>query len=281
MNGRVYDPAAGRFLSVDPIVHVGLSQSPNGYAYVWNNPLTLIDPSGFDPGEYGKRSKKQCIEGQCGQTGSGSSAFYEAMDYLSTMGHMKPDRPRAMPDLSPSSAGAAASNPTWDGRSFGGEKIIYGVQIEASGKPGVSAADMAHYTLNAASLALDASGVGAALSWIPDFLDAGVSLLEGDWTGAAMSAGAAIPYAGAASNVAKIGRTASRAGAKSAEQLVKHLDKLHQARKEVDQLRRKLDTLKGPKAQNPVRDQIQDLLDQIRGHEKEIRQKWPELGGGF
>ena len=48
MNGRVYDPVAGRFLSADPLVEIGPSQSPNSYAYVWNNPLTLIDPSGFN-----------------------------------------------------------------------------------------------------------------------------------------------------------------------------------------------------------------------------------------
>jgi RHS repeat-associated protein len=47
MNGRVYDPAAGRFLGADPIVEVGNSQSPNSYSYVWNNPLTMVDPSGF------------------------------------------------------------------------------------------------------------------------------------------------------------------------------------------------------------------------------------------
>ncbi len=47
MNGRVYDPAAGRFLSVDPLIELGNSQSPNSYSYVWNNPLTLIDPSGY------------------------------------------------------------------------------------------------------------------------------------------------------------------------------------------------------------------------------------------
>ncbi len=39
MNGRVYDPVVGRFLSKDPIVHLGLSQSPNSYSYVGNNPL--------------------------------------------------------------------------------------------------------------------------------------------------------------------------------------------------------------------------------------------------
>lgn len=35
-------------MSVDPIVHVGNSQAANGYAYVWNNPLAYVDPSGFD-----------------------------------------------------------------------------------------------------------------------------------------------------------------------------------------------------------------------------------------
>jgi len=47
MNGRVYDPLAGRFLGVDPIIQLGSSQSPNGYSYVWNNPFAYTDPSGF------------------------------------------------------------------------------------------------------------------------------------------------------------------------------------------------------------------------------------------
>ncbi len=49
MNGRVYDPRIGRFLGVDPIVVAGHSQGANAYAYVWNNPLTYTDPSGFCP----------------------------------------------------------------------------------------------------------------------------------------------------------------------------------------------------------------------------------------
>ncbi len=57
MNGRVYDPKLGRFLSADPIVQAPLyTQSFNRYSYVWNNPLTLIDPSGYSAGEYGNRS---------------------------------------------------------------------------------------------------------------------------------------------------------------------------------------------------------------------------------
>ena len=48
MNGRVYDPGVGRFLSADPILRLGLSQDVNRYSYAWNNPLNVSDPSGFD-----------------------------------------------------------------------------------------------------------------------------------------------------------------------------------------------------------------------------------------
>jgi RHS repeat-associated protein len=50
MNGRVYDPLVGRFLSVDPLIgNLGDSQSVNPYAYVGNRPLSFVDPTGFDP----------------------------------------------------------------------------------------------------------------------------------------------------------------------------------------------------------------------------------------
>lgn len=48
MNGRVYDPEIGRFLSADPFVQFPEStQGYNRYTYVGNNPLSYIDPSGF------------------------------------------------------------------------------------------------------------------------------------------------------------------------------------------------------------------------------------------
>ena len=47
MNGRVYDPGIGRFLSPDTIVQAPKdTQSYNRYAYVKNNPLKYTDPSG-------------------------------------------------------------------------------------------------------------------------------------------------------------------------------------------------------------------------------------------
>jgi RHS repeat-associated protein len=48
MNGRVYDPLIGRFMSADPFIQSpGNLQSFNRYAYVMNNPLAYTDPSGY------------------------------------------------------------------------------------------------------------------------------------------------------------------------------------------------------------------------------------------
>jgi RHS repeat-associated protein len=48
MNGRVYNPITGQFVSADPIIQApGNLQSYNRYAYVINNPLSLTDPSGY------------------------------------------------------------------------------------------------------------------------------------------------------------------------------------------------------------------------------------------
>jgi len=46
-NARTYDPPLGRFISADAIVpEPGNPQSLNRYAYVKNNPLRYVDPSG-------------------------------------------------------------------------------------------------------------------------------------------------------------------------------------------------------------------------------------------
>lgn len=48
MNGRVYDPVIGRFLSADPFVQaLYADQSLNRYSYALNSPLSYTDPSGF------------------------------------------------------------------------------------------------------------------------------------------------------------------------------------------------------------------------------------------
>jgi RHS repeat-associated protein len=47
MNGRMYDPVLGRFLSPDPFVQMpDFSQNFNRYSYCLNNPLIYTDPTG-------------------------------------------------------------------------------------------------------------------------------------------------------------------------------------------------------------------------------------------
>ena len=42
-----YDPVIGRFTGVDPIADQFANQSP--YNYVFNNPISLVDPDGRAP----------------------------------------------------------------------------------------------------------------------------------------------------------------------------------------------------------------------------------------
>ncbi len=48
MKGRIYDPISGRFLSPDPYIQNPYNlQSYNRYSYLWNNPLSGADPTGY------------------------------------------------------------------------------------------------------------------------------------------------------------------------------------------------------------------------------------------
>jgi RHS repeat-associated protein len=65
MNGRVYDPWIGRFLSADPLIsEPDNTQNFNRYSYVYNRPLTLVDPSGFEASGSEPRSR-YCQDGNC------------------------------------------------------------------------------------------------------------------------------------------------------------------------------------------------------------------------
>ncbi len=58
---RVYDPASGRFLQTDPI---GYQSDINMYAYVRNDPLNFLDPSGLDPSDTIVTAPPPCPAGQ-------------------------------------------------------------------------------------------------------------------------------------------------------------------------------------------------------------------------
>lgn len=87
MNGRVYDPQIGRFLSPDPIVQSpGYSQSWNRYSYVMNSPASFNDPSGFVTAGPMCSGIIMCANPDTNGTGSGSQSFVRttrvtAIDY--------------------------------------------------------------------------------------------------------------------------------------------------------------------------------------------------------
>ncbi|XBB66145.1 polymorphic toxin-type HINT domain-containing protein [Nocardioides sp. WV_118_6] len=49
MGARSYDPATGRFTSVDPLLNPADPTQANGYNYANNNPVTYSDPTGLYP----------------------------------------------------------------------------------------------------------------------------------------------------------------------------------------------------------------------------------------
>jgi len=94
------------------------------------------------------------------------------------------------------------------------------MSLVESGNPNIDAQpkgmgwlDKLHMGLNAASIILDASIIGAPISFIPDVIDAIVSLGEGDFVGAGMSVLGAVPELGAASNAMKMARIAEKVAA--------------------------------------------------------------------
>jgi RHS repeat-associated protein len=49
VGARKYDPATGRFISIDPIFQASNPQTIGGYAYAGNDPVSASDPTGLDP----------------------------------------------------------------------------------------------------------------------------------------------------------------------------------------------------------------------------------------
>ncbi|MES2824407.1 MAG: RHS repeat-associated core domain-containing protein [Pseudomonadota bacterium] len=86
MNGRVYDPELGRFMSADPFVQAPYnSQSYNRYSYVFNNPLSYTDPSGYSCSSGTSVEVTDPLTGERYRTYDASDAYtlcgQEAYDY--------------------------------------------------------------------------------------------------------------------------------------------------------------------------------------------------------
>jgi RHS repeat-associated protein len=119
MQARWYDPGAGRFLSVDPVIRTQMNpQSANAYSYAENNPTNGIDPTGMH------------ILGWTGPSGrlAGHSGFSDSVD-------TEANQPTA--DLNTLAAGASAGlNDALEGELNGGRAAATGGD-PGSGSTGV------------------------------------------------------------------------------------------------------------------------------------------------
>ncbi|MFI1031221.1 RHS repeat-associated core domain-containing protein [Streptomyces sp. NPDC020951] len=93
VGAREYDPATGRFLSVDPVLAPEDHESLNGYAYANNTPVTKSDPTGLRPitaCEYG------CSDGNGGSyrdhlspNGRGGWTYHSTQSYTQSFQYQK------------------------------------------------------------------------------------------------------------------------------------------------------------------------------------------------
>jgi uncharacterized protein RhaS with RHS repeats len=65
-------------------------------------------------------------------------------------------------------------------------------------------------------------------------------------------------------------------GGKCYEEWQKHVGYLRTACKRLRDLEEKLKNTKGPKAQRPIKAEIEKVKNDIKGYEKEMKQKWPK-----
>ncbi|WP_370353068.1 RHS repeat-associated core domain-containing protein [Catenulispora sp. EB89] len=78
IGARWYDPATGRFLSVDPLFEADSSQEENGYTYSGDNPIAKSDPTGLRPADcYGacETSYLNGLHSNGGYRGMGESGY--------------------------------------------------------------------------------------------------------------------------------------------------------------------------------------------------------------
>ena len=114
MNGRVYDPRIGRFVSADPFVPVPtMTGSYNRYAYVFNNPLSFTDPSGFDPLDGCGDHCQQDVPSPDGHDYSALTTS-DVMSLPEWPGDIPDNAPDNVPDNVPESNSSSSTGPVMD-----------------------------------------------------------------------------------------------------------------------------------------------------------------------
>ena len=86
MNGRLYDPSIGRFVTADPLIGDPTNgQNYNRYSYVLNNPTNLTDPTGFAAEDCSKpdscvtSNKQECTK-DCKETDKDGNVIHYSVN---------------------------------------------------------------------------------------------------------------------------------------------------------------------------------------------------------
>jgi len=210
MRGRHYDPTIGRFLSADPMIQAPFdARSLNRYSYVWNNPLTNTDPSGYNavgpPATRYVECDDDLVKGDMQGGGQGGSSSAQGKAEGTTASQPATATPE---NATPANDNRAASfvvglSPEGDAS---GTYEQSGNQLHLTYFDDLVRGDLPEPEPEASGVV---STVGT-LAW--DFtggkpmaaVRAVTSAYDGDWLGAGLEvAGMAVPGGGAAAKVAK------------------------------------------------------------------------------
>jgi RHS repeat-associated protein len=237
---RSYDPLLGRFISIDPIVSDPLDlNAMNPYGYGLGNPASYVDVGGlFASFSWHWFSQFGATDPIDVDYFEGVSLDFGALPWseepITEPLPSPPPAANATPEvglaegsitfeapISPSPITNSAPLPEsfpfapsgyGSGVGIGVAGLAYTSSMAAETLDGQSQGgflDTLQAGLDVASLALDASVVGAPFSFIPDLVNAGISLGRGDIVGAGLSAAAVLPGIGAPANAARLARAAT------------------------------------------------------------------------
>jgi RHS repeat-associated protein len=167
MNGRVYDPRIGRFVSPDPIVQAPwFSQSYNRYAYVFGSPVSYTDPSGYSclgegPCREPFRLDGFAVFGYCAGMVEWSMAFPSHHVFGGIGGVTIPELPVDIPMDLP-----RPPPPSGDGSTGGGSESESGTLFPPSGDV-LGEAGRAAYYINLYVLGVDIRGSSDIVAGAP------------------------------------------------------------------------------------------------------------------
>lgn len=166
MNGRVYDPHIGRFISADPYVTAPFDgQGLNRYSYVRNNPLSYIDPSGFN-------EQAPCLQNERGRCAQVTVIGQSWGDYMRAMFGWMSGQTESGSERDPCGQDSNAFACAMQGiRHIAPSSIVQTIGAESDAKPSsTSAQDYLHgAAARLGNLAISSSPVTWLFGADPDF----------------------------------------------------------------------------------------------------------------